>query len=184
MIMETIVQFIELTFYIWIVINLSKISYEVTFVRYFDWFITTPIMLISTALFMEYLNKRNESTISVNSVFNSKYTEIVKIFVSNLIMLVFGFLSEIKIIPRIMGFILGTLAFSYSFYILYTGFVGSDVVSNYLFYFLTAVWFMYGIAFLFPYITKNIMYNFLDIVSKNFYGLFVYYNILQVSKTI
>ena len=184
MIMETIVQFIELTFYIWIVINLSKISYEVTFVRYFDWFITTPIMLISTAFFMEYLNKKNESTVSINSIFNSKYTEIVKIFVSNLIMLVFGFLAEIKVISRMVGFILGTVAFCYSFYILYIGFVGINVVSNYLFYFLMVVWFMYGIAFLFPYITKNTMYNFLDIVSKNFYGLFIYYNILQVSNTI
>ena len=30
--------------------------------------------------------------------------------------------------------------------------------------------------------TKNISYNLLDIVSKNFYGLFIYYKVIQQSK--
>ena len=30
--------------------------------------------------------------------------------------------------------------------------------------------------------TKNKSYNMLDIVSKNFYGLFIYYIIIQISK--
>ena len=30
--------------------------------------------------------------------------------------------------------------------------------------------------------TKNISYNLLDIVSKNFYGLFIYYKVIQESK--
>jgi len=35
---------------------------------------------------------------------------------------------------------------------------------------------------LFPAIYKNITYNFLDIVAKNFFGLFLYYKIKQVAK--
>ena len=30
--------------------------------------------------------------------------------------------------------------------------------------------------------TKNVSYNMLDIVSKNFYGLYIYYKILQIKK--
>ena len=41
-------------------------------------------------------------------------------------------------------------------------------------------WFMYGISAMFDPIRKNISYNMLDIVAKNFYGLFIYYKILQL----
>lgn len=184
MIMETLVQFIELTFYIWIIMQLSRVAYEVTFVRYFDWFITTPIMLISTTFFMEYLNKKDQKIITVESMINTRSTELIQIFVSNLLMLLFGFLAELKVISRVLGFVLGTIAFCYSFYIIYSGFVGTNIISQYLFYFIFIVWFLYGVAFLFPYVKKNIMYNFLDILSKNFYGLFIYYTILKTSAII
>ena len=182
MIMETIVQFIELTFYIWIVIHLSKISYDVTFVRYFDWFITTPIMLFSSVFFMEYLNFKEYKTIDVNSILSEKPNELFQIFISNFLMLLFGFLTEIKKIPRNVGFIFGTLAFFYSFYVIYYNFVGSNMINQYLFFFILIIWFLYGVAFLFSYVTKNTIYNILDIVSKNFYGLFIYYNILQTAN--
>ena len=102
----------------------------------------------------------------------------------NLVMLIFGFLSELKIISRPIGFIFGTIAFTYSFYIIYSEFVGSNITNLILFLFLLIIWFFYGIAFLFPYVTKNTMYNFLDIISKNFYGLFIYYNILKAANFI
>ena len=44
------------------------------------------------------------------------------------------------------------------------------------------VWGLYGVAAMTDLKTKNISYNILDIVSKNFYGLFIYYIILQISK--
>ena len=53
MMMELVVQFIEFSFYVWLVIQLSRMSFEVTYTRYFDWFISTPIMLLTTAYFME-----------------------------------------------------------------------------------------------------------------------------------
>lgn len=184
MIMETIVQFIELSFYIWIIMHLSKISYEVTFVRYFDWFITTPIMLISTIFFMKYLNLRGKTIVNIDYMYQNNFFDILLIFISNLVMLIFGFLSELKIISRPIGFTFGTIAFAYSFYIIYSEFVGSNITNLILFLFLLIIWFFYGIAFLFPYVTKNTMYNFLDIISKNFYGLFIYYNILKAANFI
>ena len=54
--LETIVQFIELMFYIWIsyaVININSMTPR----RYIDWVITTPTMLLSTIIFMKYQDK-------------------------------------------------------------------------------------------------------------------------------
>ena len=54
--METIVQVIEFIFYVWLVYNIAHITYDVTFIRYFDWFITTPTMLLSFMVVMKYFD--------------------------------------------------------------------------------------------------------------------------------
>ena len=45
--------------------------------------------------------------------------------------------------------------------------------------FLISIWSLYGVAAVLPTIPKNLSYNVLDIISKNFYGLFIYYKILE-----
>ncbi len=97
-------------------------------------------------------------------------------------MLLAGFLGERNIISRINGFIFGTIAFIYSFYIIYIEFVGKNTINNILFFTMFSIWSLYGIAYLFPYVPKNTMYNILDIFSKNFYGLFIYFIILKKSN--
>ena len=49
-----------------------------------------------------------------------------------------------------------------------------------LFIFLLIIWSLYGYAAIKGIIIKNIMYNGLDVIAKNFYGLFIYYYITQV----
>lgn len=183
MILETIVQFIELTFYIWLTMQLSKLTYDVTYTRYFDWFLSTPIMLLTTVFFMEYLNfQKTDKIIKIKNIFNRDFYRIIKIVIANFFMLLGGFLGEIKIISRTNGFIFGTLAFLYSFYLIYERFVGNELINNVLFFTMFIIWALYGFAYLFPYVTKNTMYNILDIFSKNFYGLFIYFIILQRSN--
>ena len=58
---ETFVQFIETFTYIWIILSINKIG-NMTPRRYFDWMITTPIMLISTIIYMDYMYKREKET--------------------------------------------------------------------------------------------------------------------------
>ena len=184
LILETTVQFIELSFYIWLTIQLSRMDFEVTYTRYFDWFISTPIMLLTTIFFMEYMTTKEEEEkiVTISSILNEDLYTVLKIVFANFLMLLFGFLAEIKIISRVVGFLLGTSAFAYSFYLIYDEFVGENIINKGLFYFMFIVWGLYGVAFLFPYVTKNISYNFLDIISKNFYGLFLYYIILKTSN--
>lgn len=183
MILETIVQFIEMMFYIWLVFYLSRLNFDVTYVRYFDWFLSTPIMLISTTFFMRYLaSKPLNQTMTIKNIMKTNWVELLKIGVSNVFMLLFGFLAEINIITRTNGLIFGSLAFLYTFYVIYSEFVDNNNTNKILFYTMFTIWSLYGVAYLFPYITKNTMYNYLDVVSKNFYGLFIYYFILQSSK--
>ena len=56
--LETIVQVIEATFYVWLVNQFRNIDVEnITSKRYFDWFITTPTMLFALCIYLDYLIK-------------------------------------------------------------------------------------------------------------------------------
>ncbi len=185
MMLELIVQFIEFSFYVWLVIQLSKMSFEVTYTRYFDWFISTPLMLLTTAYFMEYLNTVNtEKIANIATITYEKSKEIITMLVANFVMLLTGFLGELNIMNRYVSFGIGTIALCVSFYTLFHTFVGNNFMNKGLFYFMFTVWSFYGIAFLFPYVLKNTFYNYLDILSKNFYGLFIYFFILKTANYI
>tara|TARA_B110000971_G_scaffold9409_1_gene9109 strand:- start:15011 stop:15361 length:351 start_codon:yes stop_codon:yes gene_type:complete len=60
LILEAFVQFIEAFFYIWVIYALKDLNL-MTSRRYIDWFITTPTMLVSTIIFMEYLRKKEKN---------------------------------------------------------------------------------------------------------------------------
>ena len=119
-IMETIVQFIEFLFYVWLVFSIASRSVNVTAVRYLDWFFTTPIMLISTILYMAYNSdndefKDKEGNITLTSILKKDYKIIVTFMVFNFFMLLFGFLGEIGVLNRHISLILGTIFFLLSF---------------------------------------------------------------------
>ena len=73
LILETVVQFIEFSFYIWLIFALNSASETlITPVRYFDWIITTPTMLLTTIFFMEYNNIRAKEGYEENNEKKSK----------------------------------------------------------------------------------------------------------------
>ena len=186
-IMETIVQFIEFLFYVWLVFSIASRSVNVTAVRYLDWFFTTPIMLISTILYMAYNSdndefKDKEGNITLTSILKKDYKIIVTFMVFNFFMLLFGFLGEIGVLNRHISLILGTIFFLLSFQIIYNCYAKLDDDNKPLFYFVFIVWLLYGIAYLFNYKYRNVSYNILDIFSKNFYGLYIFYKILKKKK--
>ena len=67
-----------------------------------------------------------------------------------------------------------------SFYLIYDNYAKHTEIGKNLFIFLVSVWSLYAVAALLGVSAKNTMYNLLDIVSKNFYGLFIYYYIRQI----
>lgn len=58
--LETVVQFIELAFYVTFGFILPTVagSVDIAIYRYLDWFITTPTMLLSTITFMDYIRRK------------------------------------------------------------------------------------------------------------------------------
>ncbi len=181
---ETFVQFVETFTYIWIIMSIRKIG-NMTPRRYFDWMITTPIMLISTIIYMDYMYKREnepETSLTLIEFLRDNRTNIVLIFVLNALMLLFGYMGETGRIKKHIGIPLGFMAFFAVFYLIYHNYAVKTQSGKNLFYFVFGVWFLYGIAAMFPGIPKNISYNILDIIAKNFYGLFIYYKILQLRQ--
>lgn len=181
-ILELIVQVIEFCFYIYISMAVIKMN-GMTPRRYFDWNITTPTMLFSTILFFVYQRKLEamEDTTStrIDTVFQEEKHQIIRIVILNAGMLLFGLMGELGYIPLYLSNIAGFICFAGVFAILYN-YAKHTKEGMKLFYFFLIVWSLYGIAQLFPTLQKNIMYNMLDIVAKNFYGIFIFYKIYQV----
>jgi hypothetical protein len=198
-IMEFIVQCVEFVFYIYISMAVLKVS-GITPRRYFDWNITTPIMLISTIMFYTYKHeqikqqklldegkiteeekKENMSNIRLWSILKKEKSIIIIIVLFNFLMLVFGLLGEMGYMNLYLSNVLGFICFAVVFYFVYQyAKQCNDSECMRLYYFFLVVWSLYGVAQLLGVVKKNIMYNYLDVVAKNFYGLFIYYKLRQI----
>tara|TARA_X000000368_G_C22948390_1_gene675488 strand:- start:193 stop:876 length:684 start_codon:yes stop_codon:yes gene_type:complete len=184
LLIETIVQLIEGLFYVYIAYAIKNIKEEsITSRRYFDWVITTPIMLLSTIMFMEYeSSKKINETVTTKKVLNDNKKELIKIGLYNFGMLAFGYLGETNIISKQIGIPIGFVFFGLSFYEIWDKFAYKTEKTRNLYYFLIGVWSLYGVAAMLPVLPKNIMYNILDIIAKNFYGLYIFYEIIKLKK--
>jgi len=181
LVLEAFVQFIEAGFYIWVIYALKDLR-KMTSRRYIDWFITTPTMLISTIIFMEYLRKKeeNEDTLNFWTFLKDHKENIIKIVTYNFFMLLFGLLGELNIIDKKIGVSIGFVFFGLSFKLIYDEYAKYTEGGKKLFAFLFGVWSLYGFSAMMPMVPKNACYNILDIIAKNFYGLFIYYYITTI----
>lgn len=176
LVLETVVQFIEASFYAWLAYGIYNMK-DVTATRYFDWMITTPIMLLSTSIYLEYLKNKD---LKLTEFLEDNKNTIIKIVVSNWLMLLAGFLAETKRISHIVSMPLGFIFFGYSFYKIYENFAIGTTEGMNLFIILTVIWSLYGVVSPLSTNVKNFCYNILDIFSKNFYGLFLTYKLFKV----
>jgi hypothetical protein len=179
LILEVIVQIIEGLFYVWLVYNFYNVT-DVTPKRYIDWSITTPTMLVTLVFYLIYSYHREKGDTSKLEFFkllNENSSNITYILFLNWMMLIFGYLGEVKILPTIIGVILGFIPFLLYYLIIYLNYVRNQTGFNLFLYFFI-FWSLYGVVALFPYYLKNACYNILDLFSKNFFGVFLSYIIL------
>ena len=127
------------------------------------------------------LEKQDSEPIKTETFINSNKNLILEMFLYNFLMLLFGYLGEVKILPKNISIFIGFIFFFKSFNLIYSNYAKKSVLGTKLFIFLLVVWGLYGIAAMFNNETKNTMYNILDIIAKNFYGLYIYYKIYQIS---
>ena len=153
------------------VFNFKNIT-NITPYRYFDWFLTTPTMLITL---MAFLSKNNFNNLS--DFIKSNKKNIIIVGLANALMLLFGLLGEFNVINYTTGVLLGFIPFFYYYKKIYDEYINKDSNKDQkgLFWFFFIVWSLYGLAALFPYSIKNSMYNTLDLFSKNLLGLILVY---------
>ena len=181
LIIELVVQFIEGLFYIWLIYNYTKVL-NITPKRYIDWVITTPSMLITLMIYLIYLNKKTENKtneLDIFTLFKENSIIFISVLILNWVMLLFGYLGEMRIIPILLGVFLGFISFLIYYYIIYVNYVSQETNGYLLFWYFFFFWALYGIVALLPYYVKNAFYNILDLFSKNFFGIFLSYIIFS-----
>jgi bacteriorhodopsin len=174
---ETIVQVIEFIFYGWMINNFSKIK-NITKYRYYDWVLSTPLMLYVYIMYLEFMkNKENVNGIQKNLLDLTKdnLTIIIVVLLLNALMLMFGYLAEIKKMSFNLAAVLGFIPFVIMFYMIYVNYAQYTKLGASTFWYFSGIWALYGIASVMSYKIKNISYNILDLFAKNFFGLYLAY---------
>ena len=172
---EYIVNFIEGIFYLWMINNFSKIK-NITKFRYYDWIISTPLMLFTYSMYLlitKKIEEKKEHTL-FDSINHEKYT-LLSIILLNWLMLFFGYIGEIGKMSVNLSTFLGFIPFTMMFYIIYEKYAKHSSLGINTFIYFVSVWGLYGVAALMSYEVKNIMYNILDLFAKNFFALFLAY---------
>ena len=181
LVLEVTVQFIEGLFYLWLVYNFNQVT-NVTPKRYFDWCITTPTMLVSLTIYLIYLGRRERemdtSKLDLYNLLLENSTNISYILCLNWLILLFGYLGEMKIISTLYGVMLGFVPFLIYYYIIYINYAIQSQTGWKLFLYFVFFWSLYGFVALLPYYAKNTCYNILDLFAKNFFGIFLSYTII------
>ncbi len=179
--LEMIVQTIEFIFYVYFLgaFSIANLTKE----RYYDWFISTPMMLLSIAMYFYYVNflepAETQEAVDLAEFAKDNWKQITGFITLNFLMLLFGFLAEIGLMDRMTAFWLGTAALVGSFGIIYEHYAKFTRKTQGIFAVMFGLWSLYGVAFLLSPIPKNLAYTALDIFAKNFFGLFLTYIIAQ-----
>lgn len=165
--LETCISIVAGYFYS---VFLDKIKGPYTFpelnkIRYLDWAITTPMMLLALCLALVY-NVGKTLSLSL----------ILTIVTLNYLMLAVGYLGEIKYIPRLQASIIGFIPFFVMFWLIYS-LVGNSFANKVIVGAYFVVWSMYGVVYLLDEELKQISVNILDLIAKCFIGigLWAYY---------
>jgi bacteriorhodopsin len=141
--------------------------------RYIDWSITTPFMLLVLSMVLGYENK-----VIV------KFSPFVLTMFLNFAMLAFGYSGEIgllnKNIAGFMGFIFFFLTYGAIWKLFMTG-SKITVQSKFIFWVFLGTWSLYGLFYYTNEATKLIGYNILDLISKAFVGIFFW---LYLTKSV
>ena len=141
--------------------------------RYTDWFISTPLMLLVLCMVLGMENK-TKVTIGV----------LVGVLLLNFAMLTTGYLGEIGIVSKMVGVSLGFVWFFAMYGLIWKTFMkGKKTIQSIVIYSLFIVlWAFYGLAYMSGTMTKVISYNILDLIAKAFVGIFFWMYFTKVVK--
>lgn len=190
---EYVVSIIEFIGYIILGFYIGSKS-NITTIRYLDWFITTNMLLVSLSLFSLFNNiyydpKKSElekydllQKFDFNFI-KQEYGDIfLKIFTANTLMLIFGFLGELKFLNKYISLTIGLFFFTLSFKYIFDNFIQFNYINYITLSIFIFIWLLYAVAFLLDFNTKNIAYNLLDLISKNCFGIFLFFYLYYLNS--
>jgi hypothetical protein len=136
-----------------------------------------------------YIVHLKEPTKTLKQIYIENKFVINKVIVLNYIMLYLGYLGEINKIDTKTSVYLGFIPFITYYLIIYDKYIknidnelkdeNKKKEIKLLYYYFLIFWSIYGVAALLSYTNKNIMYNILDLFSKNFFGIFLSYTVYK-----
>lgn len=187
---ELSVQIVEAIFYIWLISKIKSSDTGITKYRYFDWFITTPTMLITL---MAYLRHNKDITKSPGKPYRlldflkDHKTDILAVIGLNALMMSIGLAGELGWAPVLLTASIGFIPFVAYFWIIWKKYVSGQPGAQLghfkiIYWYFVAFWSLYGIAAFLPHTPKNVMYNILDIFAKNILGIILVYIIWKYHK--
>jgi len=154
----------------WVQVHSSPIVY-----RYVDWSITVPLQMIEFNLILKAAGKPTSSAM------------FWKLLLGTVMMLLFGYLGEIAVVPKLVGFILGMCGWVFILFEIFAGEAGgtakdcseavSQAFSN-MRLIVTVGWAIYPIGYVLGMVNGkkddvflNVTYNIADFVNKIFFVL-------------
>ena len=157
-----------------------------TVYRYIDWLITVPLQIVEFYLILS----------AVRKVPTSMFW---RLLIASLVMLVFGYLGEAGYISALIGWIVGSAAWLYIIFELFSGAAGKAMKSSgnkplktaftAMRMIVTVGWAIYPIGYLLGYLaggvdtnTLNIVYNLADFVNKIAFGLVIWAAAMQNTR--
>ena len=175
LILETVVQIIEFCWYYFIIKNLPQEQMAKN--RYYDWVITTPMMLITIYSYLLYEdqleNNPNDKPLRLLTILHDHKESIHHILISNLAMLSVGYMYEIGEISKEVSFVFGFVFLLDIFNVIYKKTGCKSKKGKKMFYIIFFLWSIYGFAFILPTGLKNSIFNITDLFSKNFFQVYI-----------
>lgn len=141
----------------------NEIDYNrINIVRYTDWFISTPLMLLGLGLVLTY-----------NLGISFKFSSYLIILLLNFGMLLSGYLGELNKINKKFALVGGFIFFAFLFYYIYYLYIKDRkvIVNTIIFLLFLIIWSVYGLVYLMDDKAKNIIYNILDTIAKCIIGI-------------
>ena len=142
----------------------EEIPYEkINDMRYTDWAISTPIMILVLCLVLGMENK-----------VNIKFPTLMLILAFNFLMLGSGYLGEINKLTKNVALFSGFLFFFAMYGTIWKTFMNKNKTkqSQLIYYLFFILWAFYGIFYMTNKMTKVVGYNILDLLAKAFVGIF------------
>lgn len=146
---------------------------KINTMRYSDWVITTPFMLLALSMVLGYENK-----------IQIKVYPFLLTLAFNFAMLAFGYFGEVRLLTKNLASFIGFVFFFLTYGTIWKFFMtGSKVTfqSKFIFWIFLGLWSLYGVFYHTNEYTKMFGYNILDLFAKAIVGIFFW---LYLTKSV